>query len=303
MTAAGKVLVIGSANMDVLLRVSALPGAGETVLGQDATWQPGGKGANQAVAAALGGARVGMLGCVGPDDHGRTVRSALTAAGVDTELLRTDDARPTGMAVVLVAPDGENAIAVAPGANHAVTDDEVRAAASTLTSADVLLTQLELPPAVVVEAIAAAAHAGSRPVLNLAPATEIPSATLAQLEVLVVNRSEAEFLLRRPLPDADARRSAAAELRDLGPGAVVLTAGGDGAVVADADGTRDVAALPVEVVDTAGAGDAFVGVLCARLAAGATLDDAVAAATRAGATAVRTPGAQLTALDGDGSEA
>jgi ribokinase len=300
---AGEVVVVGSANMDLLLRVSALPGAGQTVLGEDAEWRPGGKGANQAVAAALGGARVRMVGCVGADDNARVARSALTAAGVDIGLLHTDTSRATGMAVVLVAPDGENAIAVAPGANHALAPSAVRAAAATLGPHDVLLAQLEVPLPVVIDAVAATAAAGARAVLNLAPAAEMPRATLAQLQVLVLNQSEAEFLLDRALPDAAERARGAADLRALGPAAVVLTAGGDGAVVADPSGTRTIPALSVDVVDTAGAGDAFVGVLCARLAEAATLDDAVAAATRAGAQAVRSPGAQLTALDPDAPKA
>jgi ribokinase len=295
--AGGAVVVLGSANMDLLLRVPALPAAGETVLGDDATWRPGGKGANQAVAAALGGAAVRMIGCVGADEHGRAVRRALEAAGVDVAFLRVDGDRTTGMAVVLVAQDGENAIAVSPGANHALTEDDLAAAIGGLRTGDVLLAQLEVPQDVVGAAIAAAAAAGGRPVLNLAPAAEVPGRTLAQLELLVVNRSEAEFLLGRSLPDAPARRDGAAELLRIGPRAVVLTAGGDGAVVADADGTREHPARPVPVVDTAGAGDAFVGVLCARLAGGASLDDAVAVATRAGAAAVGSAGAQLTALD------
>jgi ribokinase len=294
------VLVVGSANMDLLLRVEALPGAGQTVLGEDAVWRPGGKGANQAVAAALAGARVRMVGCVGADEHGHAVREALQAAGVDTALLRTQPGRETGMAVVLVARDGENAIAVSPGANRALAPADAQAAAEFLGPEDVLLVQMEVPPAVVVEAVAVAAAAGSRPVLNLAPAADIPRSCLERLEVLVVNRSEAEFLLGHALSDGAARRSGAKDLRALGPAAVVLTAGGDGAVVADAAGVRDVAALPVEVIDTAGAGDAFVGVLCAELARGETLDAAVLSATRAGAAAVQSAGAQLAAPDSDG---
>jgi ribokinase len=289
----GEVLVVGSANMDLLIRVDALPAAGETLLGADAVWRPGGKGANQAVAAALGGARVRMVGAVGADAHGEAVRKALSSAGVDISLLRRQDAVETGMAVVLVARDGENAIVVSPGANSTLTSADAQAAAG-LKAGDVLLVQMEVPAEVVVEAVAAAAAAGSRSVLNLAPAAGIERSCLEQVDVLVVNESEAEFLLGRGLPDAGARRGGADELRQLGPASVVLTAGGDGAVLADSAGVRDVPALAVEVVDTAGAGDAFVGVLCAELARGETLDAAVVAATRAGAVAVQSPGAQLT---------
>jgi ribokinase len=293
----GDVVVVGSANMDLLLRVDGLPAAGQTVLGEDAVWRPGGKGANQAVAAALGGARVRMVGCVGDDEHGRAVRAALEAAGVDTARLRTAAGRETGLAVVLVARDGENAIAVSPGANHELTAADLGPVAGALRESDVLLAQMELPVDVVLAALTLARTVGARPVLNLAPAAAVPAETLAGLAVLVVNRPEAGFLLGRELPDLDACSRAAAELRDRGPAAVVLTAGGDGAVVADAAGERTVPALAVEVVDTAGAGDAFVGVLCAALAVGKPLDAAVEAATRAGAAAVGSSGAQLTALE------
>jgi ribokinase len=299
----GEVLVVGSANMDLLMRVAALPGAGETVLGADAVWRPGGKGANQAVAAALAGGRVRMVGRVGADEQGEAMRDALAAAGVDTALVRTDPRAETGMAVVLVARDGENAIVVSPGANHALTPADVREAAGQLGSSDVLLVQMEVRHDVVVDAVSAAAggggRGGARAVLNLAPAAELADEALQRVDLLVVNRSEAEFLLGRALPDAADRAQGAAELRDLGPRAVVLTAGSDGAVVADAAGVRVVPALEVEVVDTAGAGDAFVGVLCAALATGATLDDAVAAGTRAGAVAVRSLGAQLSRRTAD----
>jgi len=279
--------------MDLVLRVDSLPAAGETVLGGAHEWLPGGKGANQAVAAALSGADVRMIGCVGDDAPGRAVLAALQSAGVHTGLVRVVPGQKTGMAVVLVAADGENAIAVSPGANSALAPADVEAAASSLRAPDVLLLQMEVPADVVAEAVSLAAAAGSRRVLNLAPATALPSATIAQLDVLVVNRSEAEFLLDRPLPGPDARREAVRELRALGPSAVVLTAGREGCVLADEDGVREIAALPVQAVDTTGAGDAFVGALCAALAAGDAIDSAVDSATRAAAAAVQVRGAQL----------
>jgi ribokinase len=241
-----------------------------------------------------------MVACVGADSHGQTVRASLAAAGVDTALVRTDNERETGVAVVLVAPNGENAIAVSPGANHALVAADVREVAAGLGPADVLLTQLEIPQRVVVDAIDAAAGAGSRTVLNLAPAMSVPSDTLGQLDVLIVNRSEAEFLLGRALPGLDVCRAGAAELHTRGPAAVILTMGADGAIIADSTGARHVPALKAEVVDTAGAGDAFVGAFCAALAAGRPLDDAVAAAARAAAAAVSSPGAQLSARDNHG---
>ncbi len=292
-------MVVGSANMDLVLRVDSLPAAGETVLGGGPEWLPGGKGANQAVAAALSGADVRMIGCVGDDAGGRAVLAALQSAGVDTTSVRVLSGQNTGMAVVLVAPDGENAIAVSPGANLALAPADAGVVASSLGPSDVLLVQMEVRADVVAEAVSLAAAAGSRRVLNLAPAAAIPAATLAQLDLLVVNRSEAEFLLNRPLANPAARREAVRDLRALGPAAVVLTAGGEGCVLGDAGGLRDVPALPVQVVDTSGAGDAFVGALCAALAGGAGIDAAVVSATRTAAGAVQVPGAQLVASPPD----
>lgn len=289
------VLVLGSANMDMTLRVDALPADGQTVIGEDARLRPGGKGANQAVAAALSGARVRMAGRVGTDAYAAPVRAALDAAGVDTELLGTVPDRSTGIAVVLVDRAGDNAIVVAPGANHAITPAEVDALRDDVATADLLLLQLELPVDVVLRAVALAAEVGTPVVLNLAPATRLPAEVYGRLGVLVVNQSEGEHVLGRPLAAHDDLLVGAAELRALGPAVVVLTAGAAGAVLADADGPRHVPADAVDVVDTAGAGDAFVGVLAARLAAGAAAQDAVSAATRAAAVAVGTPGAQLTA--------
>jgi|SRR5579875_486454 len=298
-TTGGDVVVVGSANIDLTLRVASLPAAGETVLGDDAGFSAGGKGANQAVAAALSGGRVRLVGCVGADGHGEVVRAALSAAGVDVELVRVVDDRPTGLAVVLVARSGENAIAVSPGANSALAVADVREAVAGLGPADVVLAQLEIPPSVAAEAMAAAASVGCRAVLNLAPARTVSRETLAAVEVLVVNQSEAEFLLGAPVADVAAARDGAPRLRALGPAAVVVTLGSHGAVVGDDAGTRHVPARAVEVVDTSGAGDAFVGALGAALAAGASLDDAVAAAAECAAAAVRSPGAQLSPSHGE----
>jgi ribokinase len=291
----GHVVVLGSANMDLTLRTDRLPARGETLLAGDAVLRPGGKGANQAVAASVGGASVTMVGCVGDDEHGAAVRSALQRADVDVSRLRAAPGHRTGLAVVLVEPDGENAIVVSPGANHAITPAEVPEVLGELQGADLLLLQMELPVEVVACAVSIAEAAAVPVVLNLAPATVLPTATMGALTVLVVNRSEAEFLLGRPLPTREALAAASTLLRGLGPDAVVVTAGADGAVFDDGAGPVHVPALPVEVVDTAGAGDAFVGVLAARFAAGQGLGEAVAAAAAAAADVVGTHGAQMPA--------
>ncbi|MBA2768652.1 MAG: ribokinase [Sporichthyaceae bacterium] len=282
--------------MDLILRVGELPTSGETVLGEDVVLRPGGKGANQAVAAALAGARVSIAGCVGDDAHGAASRDALVRAGVDVTLLRTTAERSTGLAVVLVARDGENAIAVSPGANSALVPDDVGNMRAELGRADVLLMQMELPVDVVVRAVETAAEVGTAVVLNLAPAVVVPAPVLERLDVLVVNRQEAEYLLHEEVPDLPALMRAAEALRALGPGAVVVTAGGQGAVMTSEEGAAHIPAVPVDVVDTSGAGDAFVGFFAAEISRSRPLRDAVARATEAGSVAVSSRGAQLTHL-------
>ncbi len=293
----GGVLVIGSVNMDMVLRVDALPAAGETVLAQDAVLVAGGKGANQAVAAVLAGASVRLAGRVGDDGHAARVRETLERAGVGLDLLQEVAGRATGLAVVLVAADGENAIAVSPGANHALTAGDVDRLRADVRRADVVLMQMELPVEVVLRAAEVAAEEGTRVVLNLAPAAEVPDSLLAAVDVLVVNRTEAGHLLGRAPVDRDELLRAAGDLRARGPAAVVITDGADGVVVADEASTAHrPAASAGEVVDTSGAGDAFVGVLAAALSGGAGLVEAVGPALAAGAAAVGVEGAQLTRL-------
>ncbi len=289
-------LVLGSVNLDVVIRLDALPTAGQTVLGEDAVLRPGGKGANQAVAAALAGADVSFAGRVGDDEHASLVRAALGGAGVDTEHLRTASGRGTGQAVVLVARNGENAIVVSPGANHAIRPDDVDDLRDLIAQSAMVLMQLELPVDVVARAAEVAAEVGTPVTLNLAPASDVPEELLAQLAILVVNRSEAEHLVREPLADLDALHRSAVRLRSRGPAAVVVTAGGEGAVLADEHGSSHVAARRVDVVDTSGAGDAFVGVLAARVTQGRSLVEALEDATDAAAAAVQVDGAQLTEL-------
>jgi ribokinase len=289
-------LVLGSVNLDVMIHLDALPTGGQTVLGGDAVLRPGGKGANQAVAAALAGAHVSIAGRVGDDERASTVRAALAGAGVDTEHLRTTPGRSTGLAVVLVTRDGENAIVVSPGANHGFRTDDVDELRELVAHSAMVLMQLELPVEVVARTCALAVEVETPVVLNLAPASDVPEELLTRLAILVVNRSEAEHLVGHPLADLDALHRAAAQLHSRGPAAVVVTAGGEGAVLADEHGTSHFAAKRVEVVDTSGAGDAFVGVLAARVTQGRTLVDALRDAALAAAAAVQVDGAQLTEL-------
>jgi ribokinase len=276
------VLVVGSANADLVVPVDRRPGGGETVLGGDTTLSAGGKGANTAVAAGRLGADVALLGAVGDDPYGRLLRDSLAGAGVATTHVRTVG-RPTGIAYITVTPDGENSILVSPGANSALEPGDITDEA--LDGARVMVTSLEVPLPTVEHAVARASAKGVRVLLNLSPAAEVSRETLGALDVLLVNEHEAAYLLGTE--GADPRK-----LLELGPRAAVVTLGAKGAVVVEADGSTEVASPKVEAVDTTGAGDAFAGALAASLAEGATLVDAAKRAVKVAAVSVTRHGAQ-----------
>lgn len=274
------VLVVGSANVDLVVSAERRPGPGETVLGGDTVISPGGKGANVAVAAARLGADVALLAAIGDDAYGTVLMDSLRAAGVHTDLVQKV-ARPTGIAYITVTPDGENSILVSPGANTAVEPGTVDTA---LAGAKVMIASLEVPLPTVQRAVAAAEAAGVRTLLNLSPPADVGQQTLAALDVLLVNEHEAAWLLGT---DTDP-----AKLLDLGPRAAVVTRGARGALVVSASGCTELAAPAVEAVDTTGAGDAFAGALAAALAAGADLETAARRAVGVAAISVTRAGAQ-----------
>jgi len=287
-----EVFVVGSINQDFVLKVERRPQPGETVTNAELATHPGGKGANQAAAAALLGASVAFLGRIGDDDLGGPLLENLSHKGVDTRLVEKASGTATGAAFITVTPDGENAIAVAPGANRRLMPEDVDAVAGEIGAARVLVAQMEVPPASVRRAAEIATGGGTRVLLNLAPMIEVPRELLELLDPLVVNEHEAAFLLGEKVEGVDAARSAAPDLLSLGPKSAVITLGASGVVVADGSSEAHLPAPEVEVVDTTGAGDAFVGALAARLAGGASLEEAAAYAVRAGAAAVTKEGAQ-----------
>jgi ribokinase len=286
------VFVVGSINQDFVLGVERRPAPGETVTDARLATHNGGKGANQAAAAALLGASVTFLGRVGDDGFGEPLVRSLADKGVDTGLVQQIPGSSTGTAFITVTPDGENAITVAPGANRRLSADDVDAASESIEEAQVLVSQMEVPPEVVVRAVEVAARSGTRALLNLAPPFEVPRTLLEKLDPLVLNEHEAAFLLGEGVEGVDGALDAAPRLLSLGPRSVVVTVGEDGAVFSDGESMRHLAAPGVEVVDTTGAGDAFVGALAARLADDALPGDAIAYAVRAGAAAVTKEGAQ-----------
>ena len=286
------VLVVGSVNQDFLLKVGQRPKPGETVTDAVLSLHNGGKGANQAAAAALLGASVAMLGRVGDDDLGAPLVEVLREKGIDTSLVETVGDESTGAAFITLTPDGENAITVAPGANRRVLPEDVDAASDAIGGAKVLVAQMEVSSETVCRAVEVADENGTRTLVNLAPPMDLPGETLRKLDPLVVNEHEAAFLLGGEVEGVDGALSAAPELLELGPRSVVITLGSEGAVYAEGDGGGHVSSPKVTPVDTTGAGDAFVGALAVRLADGSSLEESVSYAVRAGAAAVTKEGAQ-----------
>ncbi len=299
---AGTVVVVGSINVDQVVTVDRLPLPGETLIGSSMTLSPGGKGANQAVAAARRGARTVMIGAVGDDGRADDALPYLRSSGVDVCGVDTVPG-PTGLAIVSVGGDSENTIVVVPGANGAVSASFIGGHAGALADAAVVVLQGEIP----VDGIAAAVqHAGGRVVFNLAPVIDVPADVVKAADPLVVNEHEGRLLLAAwgasagasaagAASDEEARvddESVVASLRAQGVSSVVMTRGAAGAIVSDASGTVLVASPRVAAVDSSGAGDAFVGALAAGLAAGASLLEAAQDAVRVGAFSVTGVGTQ-----------
>jgi ribokinase len=277
-----RIVVAGSANMDLVGLAARLPRPGETVLGDDFVMTPGGKGANQAIAAARAGATCVLLGAIGSDAFGVTIKARLNASGVDTGHLRTSYGS-SGVAVIMVDRAGENVILVSPGANNSFAGLSA-AETAVIADSDVLLCQQEIPVDTVTAAAQAARAGGTRVILNAAPARDLPPELVEVVDLLVVNEGEATAITGSAEPDLPA-------LLALVP-RVVLTLGGAGSRYADRDGRDEhIAACRVDVVDTTAAGDAFTGALAVAWGEGRDVVDAVRWANAAGAACVRKVGA------------
>jgi len=280
------IVVVGSLNMDLCVEAPRVPAMGETVLGGGFFTSPGGKGANQAVAAARLGADVAMLGCVGDDAFGAQLADNLRANGVDTSRIRVAENAPTGVAVILLQ-GGDNCIVVAPGANALLSPEDVAALEPVIAAGDVLVLQLEIPLAAARRAMELARSHGVKVLLNPAPAQRLPAGFLALADILTPNRSECELLTGI----AEAPRAAQA-LAEMGVPRVVVTLGGEGVLYSDGGRVVHRPAWPAQAVDTTAAGDCFTGALAVALAGGARFGDAVDFAQAAAALAVTRRGAQ-----------
>lgn len=285
-------VVVGSINLDLVVRCAALPRPGQTVTGDDLQEHGGGKGANQAVAAARLGARTTLIGRVGDDGAGQRLRAGLASEGVTVPGDLVSAAVPSGTAIIAVERGGENHILLVPGANALLTPADVERHVEHIRTAQVLLLQLEIPTPTVIAAARIAHAAGVRVLLDPAPAPTRLDPALFAVDLLSPNRSEAEALVGRPLPTIAAVSDAARELVARGAGAVVITLGADGAVVCAEGKTHHLPTFPVDAVDATAAGDAFKAALAVRWAEGASLEDAVRFALAAGSLAASRPGAQ-----------
>lgn len=286
------VTVVGSLNMDLVARASRIPQAGETIIGGDFHTLPGGKGANQAVAAARLGAQVSMVGRVGQDAFASPLLDNLSAAGIDHTFVTQDLEAATGVALIVVDDAGQNSIVVASGANMRLLPADVDAAEAMIATADVLLLQLESPLETVTRAAELARAHQVTLILNPAPARSLPASLLSLVDVLIPNESETALLTGMPVSDRSEAAAAALALRESGVGTVILTLGERGALLAREEETELFPAFNVTPVDTTAAGDAFVGGFAVALAEGRPVAEAVRWGNAAGALAATQLGAQ-----------
>lgn len=281
--------VVGSLNMDLVIRTPRFPDAGETISGEDYHTIPGGKGANQAMAIARQSDNVNIVGRLGVDAFGERIISYLRSQNVATGHLELLQNTATGVAIIVVDASGENRIILAPGANHMLTPEDMYSVEALIADSDALVMQLEVPLPVVAAAAAIARGHGVPVLLNAAPARDLPEELLASVDYLIVNETEAALLCGC---SADEPAEAACRLRLMGARCVIVTLGAQGALFTDGATTMTVPGFKVSVVDTTAAGDAFVGAFASAVTAGKTTREAVRWANAGGALATTVLGAQ-----------
>ncbi|WP_460146672.1 ribokinase [Pseudomonas sp. S2_A02] len=287
-----KVVVIGSLNMDLVTRAPRLPRGGETLIGQSFATVSGGKGANQAVAAARLGAQVSMVGCVGSDAYGEALRGALLAEQIDCQAVSTVE-DSSGVALIVVDDNSQNAIVIVAGANGALTPEVIDRFDAVLQTTDVIICQLEVPDATVGHALKRGRELGKTVILNPAPASRpLPADWYAAIDYLIPNESEASALSGLPVDSLSTAETAAARLIAMGAGKVIITLGSQGSLFADGKRFEHFPAPKVKAVDTTAAGDTFVGGFAAALAAGKSEVEAIRFGQVAAALSVTRAGAQ-----------
>jgi len=289
------ITVIGSTNTDMVIKTSKLPSPGETILGGNFLMNPGGKGANQAVAAARLNGQVILVAKTGEDLFGQQAKKLFRSENLDTEYLTSDPVVPSGIALITVDDHGENCIVVAPGANARLVREDIVNALPALMKSEFILMQLEIPLDTVIYAAEIAYKAGRKVILNPAPAQQLPTELLSMLYMITPNETEAELLTGIPVIDIDSAKAAAKILLGKGVEVAVITMGSKGALLVTAENAELIPAYKVEAIDTTAAGDCFNGALTVALSEGAELKDAVSFANKAASISVTRMGAQASA--------
>jgi ribokinase len=287
-----QIVVIGSSNVDLIMKMSHLPQRGETVTDAIFLQTFGGKGANQAVAAARAGGRVAMINCVGDDRYGAAIRGNLGEAGIDIEGVFAESGVASGTALVMIGDAGDNYLSVAPGANYRLTRAQIDQCRPSIADAAMIVLQCEILPDTLQYVIEIAAEHRRPIMLNLAPARPLPDACLQKLTYLIVNESEAEFLCGARVDSLAAAQAAAQAIRARGPAVVIVTLGAQGACLCSDEGTLHVPGFAVQPVDATAAGDTFCGSMAAALVEGRPLAEGIRFASAAAAIAVARLGAQ-----------
>ena len=290
-----RILVVGSSNTDMVVKSHSLPRPGETILGGDFFMNPGGKGANQAVAAARLGGNVVFVCKTGDDIFGKDARRLLATEGIDTSYIFTDAQYPSGVALITVDEQAENCIVVASGANAHLVASDMASISEVIEQPDILLMQLEIPLDTVEYVAAEAAKMNKRVILNPAPAQALPDKLLKNLYCITPNETEAELITGIKVTDIDSAQKAAEVMMDKGVKCVIITLGAKGVVIVNGDGIEAIPAVKVKPVDTTAAGDIFNGAFVVALAEGRTIRDAAVFACKAASISVTRQGAQTSA--------
>lgn len=289
------IIVVGSSNTDMVIKASKFPVPGETILGGEFFLFPGGKGANQAVAAARLGGNVTFIAKVGNDIFGEQSLEQFKKEGIRTDYVFRDPTHPSGVALITVDAKGENTIVVAQGANGTLSTTDIAKAAHEFEQAEIVLIQLEIPIETVLQAAALARQSGKKAILNPAPAATLPSEIFPNLYLITPNESEAETITGIKVTDIDSAKKAAEKIIEKGVANVIITLGPEGAYIYNESGGRKVPTPKVVAVDSTAAGDIFNGALAVAISEGQSLDDAVKFANGAAALSVTRMGAQASA--------